>query len=51
MLPACVCAGSGKSHVAKLIRDMEKEQGGSCRVHCLDDYFLTVRLIWAPHIA
>lgn len=37
------CAGSGKSHVAKLIRDVEKEHNVSCRVHCLDDYFLTVR--------
>lgn len=29
--------------MAKLIRDVEKEHNVSCRVHCLDDYFLTVR--------
>jgi ABC-type glutathione transport system ATPase component len=37
-----VCAsGSGKSYVARTIRDVEKEEGGSCRILCLDDYFLT----------
>nr|DBA14581.1 TPA: hypothetical protein GDO54_005528 [Pyxicephalus adspersus]DBA14582.1 TPA: hypothetical protein GDO54_005528 [Pyxicephalus adspersus] len=34
--------GSGKTHVAKLIRDKEVEHGGSApRVLSLDDYFIT----------
>ncbi|XP_075188429.1 YLP motif-containing protein 1 [Anomaloglossus baeobatrachus] len=34
--------GSGKTHVAKLIRDKEVENGGSApRVLSLDDYFMT----------
>ncbi|XP_068110635.1 YLP motif-containing protein 1 isoform X2 [Hyperolius riggenbachi] len=34
--------GSGKTHVAKLIRDKEVENGGSApRVLSLDDYFIT----------
>jgi YLP motif-containing protein 1 len=33
--------GSGKSHLAKLIKDKECEMGGSMpRILCLDDYFM-----------
>ena len=34
--------GSGKSHLAKMFRDIEKESHGLCRILCLDDYFLQV---------
>jgi YLP motif-containing protein 1 len=34
--------GSGKSHLAKLIREKEVSLGGSSpRILCLDDYFMT----------
>lgn len=41
--------GSGKSFVAKRLKDIEVEQGGDApRIHALDDYFYTVRwqLCW-----
>jgi YLP motif-containing protein 1 len=35
--------GSGKSHLAKKIKELEVEQGGQPpRVHSIDDYFMTV---------
>jgi YLP motif-containing protein 1 len=35
--------GSGKSHLARKIKEVEVEQGGSApRVHSIDDYFMTV---------
>ncbi|XP_010483988.1 PREDICTED: YLP motif-containing protein 1-like isoform X1 [Camelina sativa] len=34
--------GSGKSYLAKLLRDIEIENGGSApRIHSMDDYFMT----------
>ncbi|CAN6814359.1 unnamed protein product [Brassica oleracea] len=37
-LPGC----SGKSYLAKLLRDIEVENGGSApRIHSMDDYFMT----------
>lgn len=33
--------GSGKSYIAKLIKDKEVEMGGSARMLSLDDYFTT----------
>ncbi|CAN7023515.1 hypothetical protein IGI04_023855 [Brassica rapa subsp. trilocularis] len=34
--------GSGKSYLAKLLRDIEVENGGSApRIHSMDDYFMT----------
>lgn len=33
--------GSGKSHLAKLIKDKEVEMGGSARILSIDDYFTT----------
>jgi YLP motif-containing protein 1 len=34
--------GSGKSYLAKLLRDVEVENGGSApRIHSMDDYFMT----------
>ncbi|CAI9112273.1 OLC1v1012694C2 [Oldenlandia corymbosa var. corymbosa] len=34
--------GSGKSHMAKMLRDLEVENGGSVpRIHSIDDYFMT----------
>ncbi|XP_018492632.1 uncharacterized protein LOC108862869 isoform X2 [Raphanus sativus] len=34
--------GSGKSYLAKLLRDMEVENGGTApRIHSMDDYFMT----------
>ncbi|CAI9753880.1 unnamed protein product [Fraxinus pennsylvanica] len=34
--------GSGKSYLAKLLRDLEVENGGSApRIHSMDDYFMT----------
>ncbi|XP_078432188.1 P-loop containing nucleoside triphosphate hydrolases superfamily protein isoform X2 [Wolffia australiana] len=33
--------GSGKSYLAKALRDLEVENGGSApRIHCIDDYFM-----------
>lgn len=35
--------GSGKSHIAKKLREIEAEQGGEPpRIHSIDDYFVTV---------
>ena len=35
--------GSGKSHLAKKIKEVEVEQGGQApRIHSIDDYFMTV---------
>ncbi|KAK9114129.1 hypothetical protein Syun_020926 [Stephania yunnanensis] len=34
--------GSGKSYLAKMLRDLEVENGGSApRIHSMDDYFIT----------
>ncbi|XP_022869276.1 uncharacterized protein LOC111388721 isoform X2 [Olea europaea var. sylvestris] len=34
--------GSGKSYMAKMLRDLEVENGGSApRIHSMDDYFMT----------
>lgn len=36
--------GSGKSLIARRLRDAEVEAGGSApRIHCIDDYFVTAR--------
>lgn len=32
--------GSGKSYLAKLIRDREAEYGGTVRIMSIDDYFM-----------
>lgn len=32
--------GSGKSYLAKLIRDREAEHGGAARIMSIDDYFM-----------
>lgn len=32
--------GSGKSYLAKLIRDREAEHGGEARILSIDDYFM-----------
>lgn len=38
----CIYSGSGKSYLAKLLRDIEVENGGSApRIHSMDDYFMT----------
>lgn len=38
----CIYSGSGKSYLAKLLRDMEVENGGTApRIHSMDDYFMT----------
>ncbi len=35
--------GSGKSAVAKKIKELEAERGGAApRVHCIDDYYMNV---------
>ena len=35
--------GSGKSHLARLLRDAEVAAGGEApRIHSIDDYFITV---------
>ena len=35
--------GSGKSHIAKKLKDIETQQGGDApRIHAIDDYFYTV---------
>jgi YLP motif-containing protein 1 len=37
--------GSGKTHIAKKLRELEVENGGEPpRIHAIDDYFMTVRL-------
>ena len=37
--------GSGKSHAARLIKDLEVQHGeGPARIHSIDDYFVTVSL-------
>lgn len=34
--------GSGKSYLAKMLRDLEVENGGKApRIHSMDDYFMT----------
>ncbi|CAA6666218.1 unnamed protein product [Spirodela intermedia] len=34
--------GSGKSYLAKALRDLEVDSGGSApRIHCMDDYFMS----------
>lgn len=34
-------SGSGKSYLAKMLRDIEVENGGSApRIHSMDDYFM-----------
>lgn len=33
--------GSGKSYLAKLIKEKETEMGGSARIVSIDDYFTT----------
>lgn len=45
--------GSGKSYLAKMLRDVEVENGGDApRIHSMDDYFMTevekVCLIYIP---
>lgn len=35
-------SGSGKSYLAKMLRDLEVENGGDApRIHAMDDYFMT----------
>lgn len=35
-------SGSGKSYLAKMLRDLEVENGGNApRIHSIDDYFMT----------
>lgn len=37
-----LCIGSGKSYLAKVLRDLEVENGGNApRIHSMDDYFMT----------
>lgn len=37
-----VLSGSGKSYMAKMLRDVEVENGGDApRIHSMDDYFMT----------
>ena len=37
--------GSGKSHIARKLKDVETQQGGEApRIHAIDDYFYTVCL-------
>lgn len=34
--------GSGKSYIAKMLRDLEVKNGGDApRIHSMDDYFMT----------
>lgn len=36
-----MCVGSGKSYLAKMLRDLEVENGGNApRIHSMDDYFM-----------
>lgn len=40
--PTLVLSGSGKSHLARALRDVEVMNGGSApRVHTMDEYFVT----------
>lgn len=40
--------GSGKSYLAKKMKDVEVEQGGDApRIHAIDDYFVTVQVHFA----
>lgn len=35
-------SGSGKSYLAKMLRDLEVENGGDApRIHSMDNYFMT----------
>lgn len=35
-------SGSGKSYLAKMLRDLEVENGGTApRIHSMDEYFMT----------
>jgi pantothenate kinase-related protein Tda10 len=48
-----LCLGSGKSYLAKGLRDVEVINGGNApRIHSIDDYFMTevekVRLQFVP---
>lgn len=37
-----ILSGSGKSYLAKMLRDIEVENGGDApRIHSMDDYFMT----------
>lgn len=37
-----ILSGSGKSYLAKMVRDLEVENGGNApRIHSMDDYFMT----------
>lgn len=37
-----LCSGSGKSYLAKALRDVELMNGGTApRIHSIDDYFMT----------
>lgn len=37
-----ILSGSGKSYLAKMLRDLEVENGGHApRIHSMDDYFMT----------
>lgn len=37
-----ILKGSGKSYLAKTMRDLEVENGGNVpRIHSMDDYFMT----------
>lgn len=37
-----IFTGSGKSYLAKMLRDLEVENGGDApRIHSMDDYFMT----------
>lgn len=41
-----VCAGSGKSSIARRIREAEVAAGGEApRIHSIDEYFMQVRLV------
>lgn len=41
MLPL-IFSGSGKSYMAKFLRDIEVENGGVApRIHSMDEYFMT----------
>lgn len=38
----CAPSGSGKSYLAKMLRDLEVESGGDApRIYSMDDYFMT----------
>jgi YLP motif-containing protein 1 len=41
VLPLLQFIGSGKSYLAKALRDLEVENGGNApRIHSMDDYFM-----------